>query len=100
MPVAIAVERVEQATAAASRCCAAPCRFASSCVGSWPSWRATVVLELLLVVDQLPPRVLELRFEELVRALGKDLAVAKALVDEQRRQALGDPHRRARIVAR
>ena len=74
-----------------------PCMFASSCVGSCPC-AAAVLLELLLVLDQPPARVFELRFEELIRPFGQHLTVAQVLVDEQRREPLGDPHRRARIV--
>ena len=45
-------------------------------------------------------RIFELRLEELVRALGLDLAVAQVLLDEQRRQPLGDLLRGPRLTAR
>ena len=51
------------------------------------------------LLDQPAPRVLELRLEKLVRALGQHLAVPQVLFDEERGQPLGDPHHRPRLVA-
>ena len=59
---------------------------------------AAVILEPLLVLDQTPPRVLELRFQELVGALGQHFPVAQILFDEQRRQTFGHPHRGSRVA--
>ena len=58
-----------------------------------------VGLELLLLLDQTPPRILELRLEKLVRAFSEHLTIAQVLLDEQRRQPLGDPHHGARVPA-
>jgi hypothetical protein len=62
-----------------------------------PAMQAVVVFQLLLVRDQSLPRVLELRLEELIRALSKDLAVLETLVDVQRRKPLGHLHGLQRI---
>jgi len=61
--------------------------------------KTSVFLELLLVLQKTPFRILELRLQEDIGALGQILAVATVLVDEERRQAGGDLLRCVRVFA-
>ena len=58
---------------------------------------AAVLRQLLLVILQPAARLDELGFEEGVGAFGQHFALAHVLLDELRRQPLGDEHRRARL---
>ena len=81
--VAVAVDRIDQPLRLHLQILEA-CRFDWSCDGSWPACCNAVLLELLLLLDEPAPRVLELRIEEFVGGLGQHLAVAQVLLDEQR----------------
>src|SRR6266542_3713709 len=59
---------------------------------------ASIHFELLLVFDEPPARILELRLEKLIRALCENLAIFQALVNEKRRKPLGHLHRTARLI--
>ena len=59
---------------------------------------SAVPFQLLLVLDEPLPGILELGFEELVGAFREHLAIAQVLFDEHRREPLGHLRRDSRIV--
>jgi hypothetical protein len=69
-------------------------------IGQLAVVQALVFFEFVFGQHELPARLVELRGQELVGAVGENLAVAQAFVDEQRGQPLGDPLGHARVVGR
>ena len=64
-----------------------------------PRVAQAVLFEPFFLFDQAAPRVFELHGQELTRPLREDFAVAQILVNEVRRESVGDSHDGHRVVA-